>query len=140
MTKQEHIDYWLKTAEHDWDVAQHLFEAGKYDWCLFIAHLVIEKTLKAFWVRDSKKRVPRIHNLLEIAQATHLNLSEEQKKLLEEITTFNILGRYPDVKLKFYRRCTQEFTTTWFEKTKRLYLWLLSQMTSGKMSPNSSVN
>jgi len=54
MTKEEHIAYWLKTAEHDFEVANHLFETGRYDWCLFISHLVIEKALKAFWVRDSE--------------------------------------------------------------------------------------
>ena len=42
MTKEEHIAYWLKTAEHDWDTANHLFETGRHDWCLFISHLVIE--------------------------------------------------------------------------------------------------
>lgn len=57
MTKDEHIAYWLKTAEHDWDTANHLFVTGKYDWCLFISHFVIEKVLKALWVRDSNKRV-----------------------------------------------------------------------------------
>jgi HEPN domain-containing protein len=73
--KQEHIDYWLKTAAHDWEVAQSLFEHGKYDWCLFVAHLVIEKVLKAFWVRDSEKAVPQIHNLLKLVHGTRLALS-----------------------------------------------------------------
>jgi HEPN domain-containing protein len=31
MTKEEHIVYWLKTAEHDFETAQHLFQTGKYD-------------------------------------------------------------------------------------------------------------
>jgi HEPN domain-containing protein len=96
MTKQEHIDYWLKTAEYDFEVANHLFETGKYNWCLFIAHLVIEKVLKAFWVRDSKKRVPHKHTLLEIAEETSLNLSKEQKKFLADLSAFNIKTRYPD--------------------------------------------
>jgi len=25
MTKEEHIAYWLKTAEHDFETAKHLF-------------------------------------------------------------------------------------------------------------------
>ncbi len=47
MTKQEHIAYWLKSAEHDLEAANSIFASGRYDWCLFVAHLVIEKVLKA---------------------------------------------------------------------------------------------
>jgi HEPN domain-containing protein len=140
MTKEEHIDYWLKTAEHDWDTANHLFNTGKYDWCLFISHLVIEKVLKAFWVRDSAKRVPHKHNLLKIAEETRLNLSEEQKQFLDMIAAFNIKARYPDAKFDFYKLCTKEFTTEQFEKIRELYQWLLSQIKSEQVSKNSSGN
>ncbi len=34
------IGYWVDSAAHDLDVAETLFKSGKYDWCLFIAHLV----------------------------------------------------------------------------------------------------
>jgi len=47
----KHIDYWLNSADHDLEVAETLFQNEKYDWCLFIAHLVLEKTLKAFYVK-----------------------------------------------------------------------------------------
>ncbi len=140
MTKDEHIDYWLKTAEHDWDTANHLFVTGKYDWCLFISHLVIEKVLKAFWVKDSAEQVPHHHRLLEIAEGTRLNLSEDQKQLLVSITPFNIQARYPDQKLQFYKRCTKEFTTIWFNKIAEFYRWLLSQIKSGPQLTNSYNN
>jgi len=29
MTKEEHIKYWLETAEEDWQVANHRYEKGK---------------------------------------------------------------------------------------------------------------
>jgi HEPN domain-containing protein len=117
-----------------------LFESKRYDWCLFIAHLVIEKVLKAFWVRDSEKRLPWIHNLLKIAEETCLNLSEEQKKFLDEIAAFNIRARYPDDKLEFYKLCTKEFTTEQFEKIKEFYQWLLSRITLEPASKNSFNN
>ena len=37
-----HIDYWLNSANHNLDVAETLFQNEKYDWCRFIAHLVLE--------------------------------------------------------------------------------------------------
>jgi len=46
MNVEEHVKYWLDSAENDLDAAEKLFSAAKYDWCLFIGHLVVEKTLK----------------------------------------------------------------------------------------------
>jgi HEPN domain-containing protein len=48
MKIDEHIKYWLNSADHDLDTAESLFSTGKYDWCLFLGHLVLEKGLKAF--------------------------------------------------------------------------------------------
>ena len=49
--KLRQIEYWVDSAVHDLDVAETLFKSGKYDWCLFIAHLVLEKMLKALYVK-----------------------------------------------------------------------------------------
>jgi len=59
MKIDEHIKYWLDSAAHDLDVAESLFESGKYDWCLFIGHLVLEKVLKALLVYKTNNRHPR---------------------------------------------------------------------------------
>jgi len=40
MNKNEHIKYWLESADHDLETAESLFQAEKYDWCLFIGHLL----------------------------------------------------------------------------------------------------
>ena len=48
--KERKIDYWLKSAEDDWLVSQHLFKNGDYSYSLFFGHLTIEKTLKAIYV------------------------------------------------------------------------------------------
>ncbi|MEW6419598.1 MAG: HEPN domain-containing protein [Nitrospirota bacterium] len=74
MDKKEHIEYWLNSAEHDLDVAETLFQNKKYDWCLFIGHLVIEKVLKAFYVRDTSESPPWIHNLLRLSENIDLSL------------------------------------------------------------------
>ena len=50
METKQHIEYWLKSAAHDLKAAETLFEHQRYDWCLFLGHLVIEKILKAFYV------------------------------------------------------------------------------------------
>ena len=128
MDEKIHIDYWLESAAHDMEVAETLFKSQKYDWCLFIGHLVIEKVLKAFYVRDKKEAPPWIHNLVRLAENTALQLSEEQLMFLANVNDFNIESRYPDYKFSFYKMCTKEFTEEQFSRIKEMYQWLLSQM------------
>ena len=129
MEPKENIEYWLKSAGHDLESAETLFEHKRYDWCLFLGHLVIEKMLKALCVRDKpNEKVPFIHNLAKLAERTELELTQEQRTLLLEINQFNIKGRYPDYKFEFYRKCTTEFTENYFSKIKELHNWLLQQM------------
>jgi len=35
MTKQEKVNYWIKSAGNDWKVAGHLFEKDDYAYALF---------------------------------------------------------------------------------------------------------
>lgn len=128
MDKKQRIEYWLNSAAHDFDTAETLFQNKKYDWCLFIGHLVIEKVLKAFYVRDNDESPPKMHNLIRLAEKTTLPLSDEQKQFLIKINDFNIEVRYPDQKYSFYKICTTEFTEEYFTKIKEIYKWLLSQM------------
>lgn len=128
MNVQEHVDYWLISAAHDLEVAEILFQNQKYDWCLFIGHLVLEKVLKAFYVRDNQESPPWIHNLVRLADHTKLLLMETQRRFLADVNDFNIEARYPDIKQRFYQTCTREFTEEQFSKIKEMYQWLLSRM------------
>jgi len=128
MKKEEHITYWLKSAEHDLEVADTLFQSKKYDWCLFIAHLVLEKVLKAYFVKRYNKLPPKIHNLIRLAEMANLELTEGQKVFLDEVNDFNLAIRYPDYKFEFYKKCTEDFTKQYFKGIKEFYKWLLSQI------------
>ncbi len=129
MERSDLIQYWLTSAAHDLESAETLFEYKRFDWCLFLGHLVIEKTLKAFFVRDNpEENVPRIHNLSKLAEHTKLQFTPQQQSLLLEINQFNIKARYPDYKFEFYKKCTPEFTEEYFTKIKEMYRWLLPQI------------
>ena len=94
----KHIQYWLDSADHDLDVAESLFENAKYDWCLFIAHLVLEKTLKAFYVKYKNDFPPRTHDLVRLSEFVDLEIDEETRDFLDSVNTFNISTRYPVTK------------------------------------------
>lgn len=79
MTKEEHTKFWLGGAAHDLEAAESLFESQKYDWCLFLAHLVLEKTLKAYFVLQNDSVPPKTHNLVKLAEQSCIQLTEEQR-------------------------------------------------------------
>ncbi len=129
MTKAEHIKYWLKSAQHDLESADSIFDSGRYDWCLFVGHLALEKMLKAIFVdRNDNNMPPKVHNLVRLAELSKIKLDEEQKLLLDKINDFNIQARYPDYKLEFYKRCTEEYTSDYLGKIKEFYQWFSSQL------------
>ncbi len=129
MTKKEElIEYWQKSAASDLVVAEHLFEKGDYHYCLFIAHLVLEKSLKALYVKNIDTNTPYKHSLPLLAQKSGLILSVDQESFLEEVTDFNLEARYPDIKLSFYKKCTEDFTRQYFQRIKEFYQWLLPML------------
>ena len=128
MGKLDIINYWLETSQKDYNTMLNLYESKDYHWCLFIGHLVIEKLLKAIYVKNIAEMVPRTHDLLRLAEKSNLVMSEEQKDMLDLVTTFNINARYPDYKQSFYAKCNYTFTTSMVNKIKELRIWLLSKI------------
>jgi HEPN domain-containing protein len=129
MTKEEHINHWLNLTEYDLPVMDDLFASKRYDYALFMGHLVLEKVLKAFWVRDHELNFPpKIHNLKRIADETKLNLTDAQKKFLIKVNEFNIETRYPDYRMKFHKICNKDFAAKYIEEIKEFYKWLLKQI------------
>jgi HEPN domain-containing protein len=126
MTKEEHIKYWITSAESDLEVAETLLFSKKNLWCLFITHLVIEKCLKALYVNVFNQVPPKIHNLLFLVEKTELELEESQIVLLDRLNLFQISARYPDYKNNVNQFCTDEFTVDIFQKSKEFFQWIKS--------------
>jgi len=133
MNIDEHIKYWLDSSKNDLEAADNLFASKKYDWCLFIGHLVIEKSLKAFFVfRNNNKIPPKTHNLLKLSELSKLDITEDQKLFLDEVNDFNLDVRYPEYKKEFYKICTKDFASEYYSKIKEFSKWLESQIESKK--------
>lgn len=92
---------------------------------MFLGHLVIEKLLKAVYVKNVSVDVPYIHNLLRIAEDIKLGLTEKQKDFLAEVTTFNIKARYPDYKGRFYKKASKRFAERYIGEIKEFKRWLI---------------
>ncbi|HBU08172.1 MAG: DNA-binding protein [Omnitrophica WOR_2 bacterium RIFOXYB2_FULL_45_11] len=124
MDKKEIVKYWIKSSDNDYETMDFLFRGNNYSWSLFVGHIVVEKLLKAYYTKNIDANTPYIHDLLRIADKAKLELSEEQKNFLDTLTSFNIKARYDDYKLKFYKICTEKFTTIYIGKIRKFRIWI----------------
>jgi|SRR3989338_1639349 len=115
------VNYWLKTAGHDFDVMLSLYKSGKYDACLFYGHIILEKILKAHVVNYTKKEATKIHNLVRLAGEAACDLTARQIDLLAKVNQFNMRTRYPDEKFEFYKLCDKKYTDNYYNDIIDLY-------------------
>ena len=130
--KIENIDavlmYWKESSDQNFNTMRHLLETKDYGWALFIGHLVIEKLLKAIYVKKHQRHSIFSHDLLRLADKIALKLTDEQMDWLDEISTYNLNARYDNYKQDFQKMCTQEFTLDRINRIKILRLWLIKQL------------
>jgi HEPN domain-containing protein len=126
MTQQEIVDFWIKTSDMNFNDMEGMFLSKHYDWALFVGHLLIEKLLKALFVKVNGKDVPvpKIHDLSILAKRAQLEINEEQKLKLSTFTEFNINTRYQNYKFDFYKRCTKEYSANQIKDIKEIRQWL----------------
>lgn len=122
---ERQVNYWKEEANVSLDNAQYLLQGGRIDIGLFVAHLAGEQALKAYVVKATNDFPPRIHNLLSLAHIASLTLSPEHERIMVELTTFNIRGRYRDIPVK---RVSAEQAKVIFSHAKEVFQWLMSQL------------
>jgi len=122
------INHWIESSEKDFKTMMDLYETKNNNWALFIGHLVIEKLLKALYLKRANDFPPLIHDLRRICEKANIELDERQRIMLDSITRFNIKARYDDYKQSFYILCTDSFTIEWIEKIKECRLWIKTML------------
>jgi len=105
-----------------------LYQTKNNSWALFMGHLVIEKLLKALFVKTKGDYPPLIHDLRRICEKADVKLDMEQQIVLDSISRFNINARYDDYKQSFYKLCTDNFTAEWIEKIETCRLWIKEKL------------
>jgi len=129
LTKEEHIAYWVETAERDWRAVQNMYKSKDYLQALFFAHLVLEKYCKALWVKNNKgNSPPKIHNLVAILNESGISYSTEQLDFMIIMNNFQLEGRYPDYKQKLYKTYKEENTREVLDQVKIYSKWLQQQL------------
>ena len=125
MDISKQVDYWKTSGEEDFAAAESLLEKDHLRHCLFLAHLAIEKMLKAHVTRQTKDVPPRTHNLVRLAGIANLKLDSKQKEFLREFSIYQLEGRYPDFEQV---PVDSGLARDEVSKAKEIFLWLKMQL------------
>ena len=79
MTEDELVAHWSDSAEEDLRAMESLFHNGHHAWALFLGHLVLEKLLKALYVKMVDGDVPRLHDLPLLARRAGVELDPDRE-------------------------------------------------------------
>jgi HEPN domain-containing protein len=128
----ENIDSIVKhlkeSSDQNYLTMQNLLKSKDFSWALFLGHLLIEKLLKAHYVKKHQIHAIFTHDLLRLARKAELDLTGDVEEWLDEISTFNLNARYDNYKQDFYKLCTQEFTELWIIRIENIRTWLIRQL------------
>jgi HEPN domain-containing protein len=129
MDKNQHIQYWIITAQDDWDTVEYLYEGKRYVQALFFTHLAIEKLLKAFWVKNNIENTPpKTHNLGYLVEKSRLEIAEDDLDFLLILSDYQIEGRYPDYLTLLHKNTQQERAVQVIADAKNIFQWLKEKL------------
>lgn len=131
ISKEQILKQWIDYANADLDAAQRLLKSARpsrwtYLLTLWHCQQTIEKGLKMIIIKKNKELL-KIHDLQRLAEITAIELCEDDIKLIKRLNKYYLRSRYPDLIYEPLPNPDEKFTKDLFNKTERLFLWLLKQ-------------
>lgn len=125
MDIQRQIEYWKEGAISDLESVEILIQNKKILNGLFFCHLVLEKSLKAHYVKVFEQIPPRTHNLIWLCDQIKIKIEVADKEFLGILSKYQLEGRYPgyDPILP-----SHEKILLYLESTKKITTWLINQL------------
>ena len=124
----EDVRNWVTISEYDLGTAQDLLAASRYVAVLFSCQQAVEKMLKALITQHSGEIPRRIHGLIELAMDANVEINQEQKSLLSDLTLYYVQTRYPTQFSGLEKDIDKEVATKILEQTKEVWEWLRAKL------------
>ena len=92
----------------------------------------LEKLLKAHLTRCTAAFPPRIHSLRRLAELAGLELSQDDRALLERLSLYYLQSRYPPEIQALAKKITRSAAVTYMAQTEALWKQLRRQLIRNK--------
>lgn len=130
MSDFDKTEYWLELADYDLETAKAMLKSKRFLYVGYMCNQVIEKMLKAYYVKTKNAQPPYTHKLIRLAEGSNLYklFSDEQKDFLDIISPLNIEARYPTQKQDLLESLSKERCVNIIKRTEELMLWIKSKL------------
>lgn len=117
-------------ANYDLETAKAMLKSKRYLYVGFMCNQVIEKILKAYYVKTNNEQPPYTHKLIRIAEESNLykEMTESQKDFLDVIAPLNIEARYPTQKQELMEALNKEKCMQILKETEELVEWINNKL------------
>jgi len=117
-------------VEYDLETAKAMLNSKRYLYVGFMCNQVIEKCLKAYYVKTKNSQPPYTHKLIKLAQESNLymSMSDEQKNFLDILEPLNIEARYPTQKQELLEALNKDKCENILSETKGLVTWIKNRL------------
>lgn len=124
------IKYWIDLAEYDMETAKAMNMSKRFLYVGFMCHQVMEKILKAYFVKLNNENPPYTHNLTILAEKSNIyeQFSDEQKDFLDFLEPLNIEARYPTTKEKLLSILNHEKCSEIIIQTEGELRWIMKKL------------
>ncbi len=121
------VENWIEHAEYDIETASSMHDSGRYLYVLITVQQCIEKALKALYEYNGIS-VPRIHDLLRLANGFGIKIEEERKELFNDLSYYYIASKYGE-RIKSLSKDVDKTRSAYIlENGKEIYQWLKSMI------------
>lgn len=130
MSDFDKTDYWIELADYDLETAKAMLKSKRFLYVGYMCNQVIEKMLKAYYVKAKGEQPPYTHKLIRLAEESNLYkiFSDEQKDFLDIISPLNIEARYPTQKQDLLESLSKDKCVNIIKRTEELMLWIKNKL------------
>ncbi len=91
---------WFDAAKVDLEEARSALREGRHNWACFAAHQCVEKVLKAAIMVLKRERPPKTHDLTRLLHILGIDLGDELRRTISELSPYYTIARYPNAGLE----------------------------------------
>jgi HEPN domain-containing protein len=126
------VKLWVDASRYDLKTARALLESRRYLYVLFMCQQSLEKLLKAHLTRRTAAFPPRIHSLARLVELAGIELSQDDKVLLERLSLYYLQSRYPPEIQALAKQITRSVAMTHLAQTEALWKQLRRKLIRNK--------
>ncbi|MBF0619484.1 MAG: HEPN domain-containing protein [Candidatus Omnitrophica bacterium] len=119
----KNVQEWLIQAAYDLDTARFMLSGGRNIYAIFMAHLALEKVLKAVYLHRFNDVPPKTHSLMLLLQRAGIHPPDTLGEFIADLDQSSVATRYPERLLALQTAYTNDVVVTILDRANEVMVW-----------------